>query len=371
MSAPLIDIRSEGVADAMSYANWDKASGDVTNTVYQDKLADSLLDAPSLGSVSELHERTENSFENDEPMDYEAEAQEGEQEPQQRDYSAEREAFRAQQEKNQILDEAEASLREQEQQAQQVDSITPQALESARQWCLQALAENQDIVDSATHEYSQFSGLPPEQVAPIVHGEMTIGLGVLGACEQADWDMAKVTLQPAQLVAIHDGYCRMRGIQPRSSGFNREGLGRDIAFGIANVFSTIRALGPGATVEDVNDNAAWAVQYLNGLNWRTGLPSIDQELSQSLGRQATTQEVQQYAIGHVDAMTKPLLALYQRREAALAQSQTTQPRASRQNRRASPEHFDAKGKRISTGFNTNADLFDGADEIMRQATGKL
>jgi len=118
MSTPSIEIRSEAVADAVSMADWSKPASSIENSASQQALADSLLDAPIIGDHRNPNwlEQTEDSFENDEPLDYESSPEQEQPEPADLDELGQR--LRDEYDHNQLLNEAEAHLNAQQNQPQ-------------------------------------------------------------------------------------------------------------------------------------------------------------------------------------------------------------------------------------------------------------
>ena len=155
MSAPQIEFNS--TAEGASLTNWERASSDVENSVAQESIADSILGDNVIGDHRNPNwfESVEDSFENDEPLDYETSA---EQERPDLDELAQRLA--AEHQHNETLNMAEASLHSQDNQ--------PQAPATAQQ-----VYAGIEQLDHAT----EASGLKsPEQWQPMV-GALTASFG--------------------------------------------------------------------------------------------------------------------------------------------------------------------------------------------------
>src|SRR5215472_15686792 len=162
MSAPQIEFNS--TAEGASLTNWERPSSDVSNSVAQESIADTILGDNVIGQHADPNwfERTEDSFEDDEPREDMADA-ESEQEPVDLDELGQRLAD--EHEHNEILNQAEASLRQQEAQ-HQVPATAQQVYAGIEQ------------LDHAT----EASGLKePEQWQPIVEA-LTSSFGADPSC---------------------------------------------------------------------------------------------------------------------------------------------------------------------------------------------
>jgi len=264
------------VAESLSNADlgthtdiWnDKPAADVSNAGKAELIGDSILgDSNILGDhrSNEWFEGVENSFENDEPMDYEAEAQEGEPQPQ-RDYSQERAQFRQAQEDAKTLDMAEQSQREQ---SQPVELTAAQINEGISQ--LGAAVEQLGLNDAPAAQQLAYDLTAPfgggEGVNPALLGDV-MSKTVLSALQvhEAQADNPQLgPIHPAAAQAFTSDFLRAFGVDARMANVDSQHFASTVLVSTLNLLDAVKQYGPNVAVETLNSpaGAEWLMTNIN------------------------------------------------------------------------------------------------------------
>jgi hypothetical protein len=307
------------------------AAMDISNSIFQDEVADSLMDPegatplPDGWGHTEVREAEEPSESVEESIaSLETDREEWQDEPR---------------------EEASQSEREQQSVAQQPPAeITPQELTASLERTDAFLAERHLVDASESRELATELGLDPAQAAVAGQSLGRLGISAIAILDQANWDLGNVRpLHPVQLSAVHDEVCKLIGIaDPRLSPVaHREQFGADVLFGVANFLSTVSRYGMNASLSQLNDPRQ-AESFVN-------------QLRAHFGENAPVDRAT--ALKTVDAFTRPLLSMVRKldaqRQAAGPQRRVSAPRM------AARQRATVEGRRQSIPrMHTNSDLFD-------------
>jgi hypothetical protein len=348
MPMPHIEINTESVANALTTADFDRPSSDITNSVSQEAIADSILDAPIVGDHRRLSVDTvsdERIFEEwpNQQVDFELEGEQPEQEPEQ--LETEGQEF-ADDELNQILDEAQASIRDEA----QPEVLTPAEIAQNLQQLDAAITEHQLVDPMSAQALANDLTLPyggdPRQVDSNLLGSamaktVVSALQIFDSCQGDPSKINENTIPPAAANLFTSEVLRSFGIDPRLTSVDSMHLARVALGGMLNFVSTVNEHGLDTSMDRLNSPEA-AQWFGNEVNKAFGI-------NEPMDRQA--------AIALADGFGRFAVGVMQRLK------QVNPPTEVRQSRsRPKP----------SSRFRSNRDLFDNEGEALyRSRKGRL
>jgi hypothetical protein len=319
------------------------AAMDISNSIFQDQVADSLMDPEGTTPLPE-------GWGHIEVREPESQPSEGSE-----DHFASDELDRASNlegpwQDDQREGEGDAGQREPQpvaqQEPQQAVEVTPQEIAARIEQTDAFIAERQLVDPTESAAMASELGIDPAQAPAAGQSLARLGIAAIAVLDQAQWDLANVRpMHGMQLQAVHDEVCKLAGIEdPRLSPVaNRQAFGADIMFGIANFFATVSRYGMNASLAQLND-AQQAEAFVNRLRSHFGE-------NQPIDR-AT-------ALRTVDAFTRPLLSLVRKLDAQRQAASPPRRASASRSAASSRQRTTVEGKPSSVPrMRTNNDLFD-------------
>ena len=257
----MIDINSPAVADATSLADFSKPSSDVTNSSFQDALADSLVaegESVPLSSIdidsaadSRMSEEWESGFDDEpaEPEQYANSEQDDEQRAEPPEFDDEH---------NAILDDAEQYLAQQQAEANR--PLTPAELNAG----IQQLGERADQLgmnDQTAAQTLAYNLSVPFGAAPNTIDSQALG-SVMSKTVLSALDIYTANggnleglggIPPAAAQAFTSDLLSAMHVDPRMASVDSNALASLVLGATLNVVDTVNRYGLDARVENFND----------------------------------------------------------------------------------------------------------------------
>jgi hypothetical protein len=343
MSAPQIPIESASVADAATFADWERPSSDISNAVFQDRLADSLVDPEGA--------RPLNSFDVDSASD-ERMAEEWP-----NGFGDEAEGVPPGGD-DELLGDIEAQqqpeyVAEQEQAPDAETQAEPQSIHDGLQ-ALDATIEQYQLNDpeSAGEFTNAFcdafgvnavtAGVDAQALGNVMSKTALSALNVYEACGGDPSRVQPIPEEAAQ--AFTREFVKSWGLDPREVQVDAQGLTNTVLGGVLNFLHTYQSFNGRVTDMDQLNSADNAVHYLGGILRAFGIDAVPDRA---------------IAIRFADACGNYLLNFLGK----VQQIQQPAPKASRSSRR---------GGNSPSRFQSNRDIFDDeAEEMYRREHGRL
>jgi len=257
MSAPQIDFNS--TAEGASLTDWERPSSDVSNSAAQSAIADSILDGDNIiGSHADPNwfEQTEDSFENDEPMGYETSPEQEQREPVDLDELGQRLAD--EHEHNEILNQAEASLHQQENQP--APELTPQQIAANIQQ-LDEKAEQLGLKDVTSAAQLAYDLTVPFSAAPNSIDSTGLGstmaktlLSAVNIYKESGGNISNLgPIHPVAAERFTSDLMRSFGIDTRMAPVDSQAIAQTILGGTLAVIATVDQYGWDTPIERLNN----------------------------------------------------------------------------------------------------------------------